>query len=480
MTLFEVDETFTVGQITRSVGEAVKKLFRNEIWVQGQIRNLSRSARGHVYFDLVEPVPAGATPKASIAVTLFDSNRQVVNRVITRTGNSVRVDDGVEVRIRASLDWYAPRGQVQLNMTSIDPEFTLGRLSADREQLLADLRSSGLFDANRSVELAPVPLQVALVTGAGSAAQADFVRQIESCGYAFTITTFTARVQGEFAAQEVAEAIRAAQHSDVDVIAIVRGGGARTDLAAFDDAAIAHAIAESTSPVICGIGHEIDQSVADLVSHASFKTPTACAQFLIERVVAYDFELAQRAERLKQLAIVRPHLHRAALDQRARALAARTNAAVAVAASSTESAAADLNRIASRRIARAGQRLAVRQSELAATTRRAITDAVARCDRHIEALTRRPAHRLDMSRSDLALREAKLSANDPHHALRRGWTITTRADGTLVRSVQNLRPGDRVLTRVADGTIASTVETTQPPADPLTASPSNITTNEHD
>ena len=87
MTLFEVDDTLTVGQLTRQLGEAVKRTFRTEVWVQGQIRNLSRSARGHVYFDLIEPVPAGAAPKASIAVTLFDSSRQVVNRTIKRTGN---------------------------------------------------------------------------------------------------------------------------------------------------------------------------------------------------------------------------------------------------------------------------------------------------------------------------------------------------------------------------------------------------------
>jgi len=475
MTLFEIDETFTVGQVTRSIGEAVKKVYRNEIWVQGQIRNLSRSARGHVYFDLVEPVPAGATSKASIAVTLFDSNRQVVNRVITRTGNSVRVDDGVEVRIRASLDWYAPRGQIQLNMTSIDPEFTLGRLSADREQLIADLRSNGSFDANRSTDLALVPLRVALITGAGSAAEADFVRQLDGCGYAFAVTTLTARVQGEFAAHEVAEAVEAAQHGDVDVIAIVRGGGARTDLAAFDSAAIAHAIAASTKPVICGIGHEVDQSVADLVAHASFKTPTACAQFLIERVVAFDFELAQRAERLAQQAVVRPYLHRAALAERARDLATRTNAAVAVATSRTESSATDLDRIAGRRIARARQRLAVRRSELGVASRQAITSAHARCERHVDELARRPIHRLGTAQRDLALRAAKLSASDPQHALRRGWTITTRADGTLVRSVHDLEHGDQILTRAADGTVTSTVDTTQP-----TASPSSITTNQHD
>ena len=100
MTLFEVDETLTVAQVNRAIAGALKRAFRNEVWVQGQIRNLTRSQRGHVYFDLIDPVPAGAVPKASVPVTLFDSNRQIVNRIIKRTGNSVRIDD-VEVEVFA-------------------------------------------------------------------------------------------------------------------------------------------------------------------------------------------------------------------------------------------------------------------------------------------------------------------------------------------------------------------------------------------
>ena len=102
--LFDIDDTLTVGQVNRRLSEAVRRSFSNDIWVQGQIRNLSRSGRGHVYFDLCDPTPAGAPPKASISVTLFDSNRQIVNRVITRTGNTVRIDDGVEVRIKATVE----------------------------------------------------------------------------------------------------------------------------------------------------------------------------------------------------------------------------------------------------------------------------------------------------------------------------------------------------------------------------------------
>ena len=466
MTLFEVDETLTVGQLTRQLGEAVKRTFRTEVWVQGQIRNLSRSARGHVYFDLIEPVPAGAAPKASISVTLFESTRQVVNRTIKRTGNSMRMDDGVEVRIRGTVELYVPRGQLQLNMTAIDPEFTLGRLGADREQLLQRLRGEGLLDANQQVSLPLVPLRVGLITAAGSAAQADFVQQLATSGYAFSVTTLAARVQGEFAPEEIAAAIHAAQAADTpegpfDVLALVRGGGARTDLAAFDTEPVARAIATCPLPVVVGIGHEIDQSVADLVAHLAFKTPTACAQHLVERVVAYDFELAERAERLRQLATVSPLLHAARIDDAAQAVAERTQTLLTTAEQRNGMAAAGLERRVSHRINRTNDRLA----EFSTRVRLGAMGAVAAAERRTGRASERlasigPRHtRTAVQRIDLL--EARLSAVDPAQALRRGWSITTTANGRLIRSVDDIAINDDLITRVADGTVHSTVTTSQ-------------------
>jgi len=457
MTLFEVDDTLTVGQLTRQLGEAVKRTFRTEVWVQGQIRNLSRSARGHVYFDLIEPVPAGAAPKASIAVTLFDSSRQVVNRTIKRTGNSMRMDDGVEVRIRGTVELYIPRGQLQLNMTSIDPEFTLGRLGADREQLLQHLRSEDLLDANQQVALPLVPLRVGLITGSGSAAQADFVQQLATSGYAFSVTTLAARVQGEFAPEEIASAITAAQNpaapgGPFDVLAVVRGGGARTDLAAFDTEPVARAIATSALPVLVGIGHETDQSVADLVAHAAFKTPTACAQHLVERVVGFDFALAERAERLRQLAAVSPLLHLARIDGAAKEVAERTQTLLATAERRNGLAAAGLERRVGRRINRTNDRLAEISTRVRIGAAASLGHAERRCDRAIEDLsTAAPRHtRAASQRIDLL--EARLSAVDPAQALRRGWSITTTLDGRLVRSIDDVNPDDGLVTRIADGT----------------------------
>lgn len=459
-TLFDADETLTVGQVNRRLSEAIRRSFSRDVWVQGQIRNLSRSARGHVYFDLCDPTAAGAQPKASISVTLFDSNRQIVNRVITRTGNTVRIDDGVEVRIKATVEMYVPRGQVQLNMTSIDPEFTLGRLGADRDQLLHELKAEDLLDANQLVDMPLVPLRVALITSEGSAAHADFQEQIAASSYAFEITTLSARVQGEFAPEEIAKMIVRASELDVDVIALVRGGGARTDLAAFDTAPVARAIATSPKPVLCGIGHEIDTSVADMVAHISLKTPTACAQHLIECVIAFDAALGERANRLAVVATMLPQDQDKLVNERAALLSHRVAHTLHEASQATSSAANGLERRVTRAITRSNQRLANAQGLVVARSSTAVAAAWRRCDQQQAVITERPERVVRDQTNRLDLLEAKLSAVDPHQALQRGYSITTTTTGELVRRSDQVQPGTELTTRLAVGTVISTVTAT--------------------
>ena len=460
--LFDVDETLTVGQVNRRLSEAVRRSFSKEVWVQGQIRNLSRSGRGHVYFDLCDPTEAGAQPKASIAVTLFDSNRQIVNRVITRTGNTVRIDDGVEVRIKATVEMYMPRGQVQLNMTSIDPEFTLGRLGADRDQLLRELKAEHLLDANQLVSMPLVPLRVGLITSGGSAAHADFHEQVTASGYAFEITTLSTRVQGEFAPEEIAEMIVHGERLDIDVLALVRGGGARTDLAAFDTAPVARAIAASSKPVLCGIGHEIDTSVADMVAHASLKTPTACAQYLIERVVDFDFALANRAGQLAAVALALPQDQDKLVSERAALLSHRVTESLNAASQSTTIAAGGLDRRVTRAIVRSEQRLVTAQGQVVTRSSSAVTSAHRWCDHHQDLLHERPGRMFRNEANRLDLLEARLSAVDPVQALRRGYSITTTSKGQLVRNADQVSVGAELTTRHATGTVISTVSVVDP------------------
>jgi exodeoxyribonuclease VII large subunit len=382
--LFVDEPTLSVADVSAGIAGALARAFPDEVWVRGEIANLSRASSGHVYFNLVGE-------GACISVSLFATERAVVNDVLRRAGGAVRMTDGTEVRIRARLSWFARRGSVQLRMLSIDPAYTLGRLAEARERLLHTLEVEGLLRRQATLLLPDVPLRVGLVTSDGSAAAADFVDTLALSGFAFRVVLVDARVQGIEAEASVCAALRAlvAHHDRPDVVCVVRGGGSRTDLAAFDAEAVARAIATCPVPVFTGIGHEVDTSVADLVAHASHKTPTACAGAVVERVRAHLTATTLTWDRVARIATARLR----AAEHDVGALRDRVAARVPV--------------------------------------------ALDRAGRHIDHVA------------------ARVDAADPSRLLRRGWSVTHAADGALVRSAGDVRPGLGLVTTLHDGEVAS-------------------------
>ncbi|MYI21079.1 MAG: hypothetical protein F4121_13700, partial [Acidimicrobiia bacterium] len=161
--------TYEVAELLGELTVAVEAALPDEIWIRGQIRNLSKSRKGHVYFDLVTPAPAERSPEAVLPVVLFDWYRKIVNRILG-PGAAGQMVDGVEVRVRGQVSIYKARGQLQLQMKAIDPAYTLSRLADERDRLLAELKAAGLLERNRALPLPTLPLRVGLETRAGSAA----------------------------------------------------------------------------------------------------------------------------------------------------------------------------------------------------------------------------------------------------------------------------------------------------------------------
>lgn len=413
------DPTWTVAELSAHLGRVLAGALPDDVWVQGQIRNLNRSANGHVYFQLAEPAAAGEQPRSQLSVTLLSPEKQAVNEQLKRAGGAVRMADGIEVRIQGRVRWYGPRGVLQLRMHGIDPAFTIGRLQEDRDRILAALAADGLMDRNARLPVPRVPLRIGLVTSRGSAAHADVISELAASGIGFTVRSVDARTQGADSAASVTRALHLLAADEVDVILLVRGGGARTDLAAFDTELIARAIAAMPVPVFTGIGHEVDRSIADDVAHSAHKTPTAAAAAVVDRVRGFEADVADRA-----LAIGRA-VHR------------------------------------SLRVA--GQRLDDRSTRTARGASRSLRAADARLDRPAASVGDRARRSLTAAARSLDTTEARVRAHDPQHALARGWSITTTDDGRLVRSPADAPPGTTLVTRLAHGQITSTVHQ-EPPA----------------
>jgi exodeoxyribonuclease VII large subunit len=430
------DETLTVRDLTRRISGALTQSFPEEVWVAGDMADLRRSATGHVWFNLVDHDGSpGSAANATLSVVLFDSNRRGVNAQLRRTG-AVRMSDGVMVRIRGWIEFYAPQGRVQLRMTGIDPEYTLGRLAAERERLIGELRADGVLDANRRLEWPRAPYVIGLVTSAGSAAHADFVTELERSRLSWGVRLADVRVQGELADVGIARALETlASDPGVDVIAVVRGGGARTDLATFDSRTVARAIARSAVPVITGIGHEIDESIADLASHRSFKTPTACAQALIEHVRTDLREIDEQWTRVWTGALEALAAESDGNRDRAHQVITATRRTI------------DSER---RRTLGAGLRLGRSASAALLGASNSVSHAVGQLGPVARGHLRTASSHLDV-------RDAEVHGLDPRRTLERGFSITTY-EGLVVRDGTAVPEGGEIVTTLARGSLRSIVD----------------------
>ncbi len=428
------EPTLGVAELNETINAAVSDAFPRAVWVRGEIQALHVSRNQHSYFELVEKHERRDQVRAAIRVALFRDDRPSVNKALRDAG--LRLADGVEVRIRARVDFWPPAGRLQLVMSAVDPSFTVGRLAADRDRLLRTLAAEGILERNASRRLAIVPLRVGLVASGGSAAYRDFLDGLEASGYAFHVAHCDVRVQGAAASHRIVWALRRLADRELDVIVVVRGGGARSDLAPFDAEIVARAITEMPVPVVTGIGHETDRTVADEVAHTSTKTPTAAAALLVETVEAYVERLAWVAHRLS----VRARGINALARRELAGAAGRLRRAVP-AALDRERRTVDGQRRRALELGRRGTR-----SGTAALARR--RDAV--------GVSARRGLRAATTRLDGA--DARLRALDPRRVLERGYTITRDEQGAIVRAAADVAPGSALETETAVGRVRSRVE----------------------
>jgi len=447
------ETTYSVSRLGREVQELLREAFAS-VWVAGEIARLRPSAAGHQYFDLVEKGD-GDQIVGTLSAVVWRGEWARLRPVLERAGE--RLAEGLSVRCRVSLDFYPPGGRLQAQVREIDPTFTLGELERRRRETLAALEAAGLLAANRAVALPELPLAIGLVSSKGSAAYHDFLATLGESGFGFRVLFVHAAVQGAEAEREVVSALELLGAAGVDAIALVRGGGSRTDLAAFDSRAIAEAVARSPRPVLTGLGHEIDVAVADLAAHRAFKTPTKVAEFLVARLAESELTVARvrtalgRAARLP-LGAARERL----LAAQGRASAVRGRLA---------GAAARLTGLAGRLGAAARQSLRAgeqRRREVAARLGRSASRSLERHERERSVAAWRL---VGAARGRLAAAAARFEGYlrlvqglAPARTLARGFSITRREDGALLRRPQEARPGARLITELASGSISSRVE----------------------
>jgi exodeoxyribonuclease VII large subunit len=289
-------DVLSIGGLYDEVDAALASVFprRRQLWVRGEIQSLSDQTgrSGHCYLDLVDPDQGGSGDGSgppsrgrgapTLRVKCWKGTWGPLKGALAREG--ITLTEGMVVVLRGSIDLYRPKGEIGFILSELDVTALLGRLAAQRAELLRALEAEGLLQRNRQVAVPEVPLRVGLVASPGTEGYQDFLGQLTGSGFGFQVQVVPVAVQGGEASAAVARAVTALGRTDCDVVVVVRGGGSKADLATFDAPVVARAIALALKPVWTGIGHTGDESVADIVANRACITPTECGHQLVLRV----------------------------------------------------------------------------------------------------------------------------------------------------------------------------------------------------
>lgn len=444
----------TVSELNADVREAVERRFTN-VWVEGEVVDFRRAASGHWYFSLRD----------------LDSQIKCVCWRTTNFRIRFKPENGLSVRLRGRITYWEAKGELKLTVDSIEPVGE-GALLVAFEQIKARLAAEGLFDNEIKRPLPRFPRRIGIVTSPDGAALHDILTVLERRARSIHILLIPAAVQGETAGAQIARAIRLAnqycdgchEHERLDVLIVGRGGGPSEDLWAFNEEVVARAIRASDIPVISAVGHEIDFTIADLAADLRAATPSAAAEIVAQT----EGEICSRIDRRygellaamrHKVLSARGELREAAMSpvfaefpSRVRDLGYRLQQAFARAKLTT-----DLKRqecdgrlnVMSRRLSPIG--LASRASNIR---------------RRLELLEQRAA----VAASDLTEGRhrvlersmARLDAMSPLSVLTRGYSITQKPDGEIIRDAHQTKTGERLNIRLARGRIAADVAETSP------------------
>jgi exodeoxyribonuclease VII large subunit len=407
-------EPLTLLELNGRVKSTLQFEMPDAYWVQAEISGINPSGQGHCYMELVQKDPTGRTFLAKAKANIWRNTWLNIRPFFEQqTGETLKV--GMKVLLQVTVTFHEVYGY-SLNVQDIDPTYTLGDMARRRREILMQLEKDGVIGLNRELEIPVLPQRIAVISSATAAGYGDFCDQLSNnvYGFRFYVKLFPALMQGDDVERSVIAAMDAVarRRDDFDVLVIIRGGGAVSELSCFDSYNLAFNIANYPLPVITGIGHERDDTVADVVAHTKVKTPTAAAEFLINKVFDTASVLENVTRRMSD-----------AINQRMNAEKMRI------------------------------ERLAQKLPSLFAV-------AKVRREQMLESLWNRAVNGVSnivTSRiHKLELLEKSVAAADPELILKRGYSLT-RVNGHVVKEAAGLHKGDRLTTSFADGTVESEI-----------------------
>lgn len=429
-------EALSLYELNGLVRGCLENCFGQPLWLQAELSEVRVASNGHCYIEFVQKDTHGqgfvAKARGTVWANVFRILRPYFEQATGQTFTA-----GIKVLVQVEVTFHELYGY-SLTVTDIDPSYTLGDMARRRREIVQQLEADGVLTLNKELPTPLLPQRVAVISSATAAGYGDFCDQLlhNAAGYGFHVELFTAWMQGDRVEASFLSALDAINRrlSEFDVVVIIRGGGATSDLSCFDTYLLAAACAQFPLPIVTGIGHERDDTVIDMVAHTRVKTPTAAAQWLIAR-------MDETADRLT-------HLKQRLTDGVARALTRQHS---------------QLQLMQSRLPVSVLKRLQSEHARLDALTRGIPSSSVRRMTQTRMELIRQQS-RLQQSvarlmaeqRHRLALYRQQIESASPRRLLERGYSLTLK-DGKPVKDATALQPGDTIETVLMKGRIQSTV-----------------------
>lgn len=406
--------SISLSELTLEIQEAIRLNFSSTVWIRAEISELRENPGGHCYLELIEKDAASDTLLAKSKATIWASTYRMLKPYFeSSTGQTLRA--GLNILVAVSVEFHGVYG-FSLNIRDIDPTFTIGEMAARRLQIIRQLEEDGIADMNRELPFPLLPQRLAIISSPTAAGYGDFSDQLarHPSHFAFYKKLFPAIMQGDQAEQSIIGALeKIYAHADLfDVVVIIRGGGATTDLACFDSYELALNCAQFPLPIIAGIGHQRDISILDMVAHTSVKTPTAAAEFLTNAMQDAENEVVNRFADIQDIVKEAMGTENLRLER---------------------------------------MKLRIKQSLTNQTLQK--THQLENIKNSIRSAVKM---RFVLENNRLAIIEKNIETHSPTFMLRHGYSITT-LNGQKITSVKQLKPGDKIRTFVPDGDFGSEV-----------------------
>lgn len=429
---------FSLLELNNLVRGAISQAFPGTCWVRAEMSDVrTNAASGHCYLEFIEKNAVTGQLVAKARGSIWAKTFRMLKPYFEMETGQLFAS-GLKVLVKVSVEFHELYGY-SLTVLDIDPAYTLGDMLRKRMEIIRQLKEEGVFTLNKELPFPVLPKRIAVITSPTAAGYEDFLNQLahNKAGYPFYPKLFPALMQGEKTEASVIAALdRIYHHLDCfDVVVIIRGGGATSDLNSFDSYLLAANCAQFPLPIVTGIGHERDDTILDMVAHTRMKTPTAVAEFLIGRMDAAAIELEELQQEVSELATV------ILLKQKnfLQLLGARLPA------------------IVTNRIERNRSQLQMLGNRLPASVSALLTRRRTTLDTLQMQLQNRSANRLAEGARFIQLTEQFIKMASPDYVLKRGYSLALK-DGKIIKHAADLTIGDELITRFADGDVKSKVE----------------------